>query len=366
MSRLSPAIRHRLVTEDEVAAAVLEVYPLARVEKFIQEIYWRRYWKSWLSLRPEVWTEFRTTLAELMRGGGGAVIARAEQGQMGNAVIDHFTRELVETGYLHNHARMWYAAWWVHEARLPWELGAELFYKYLLDGDPASNTLSWRWVAGIQTPGKTYLARRENLEKYLAPELLESLRGGLPGFENPAPLVAAGMAGTAVSRPELSQSPEVDPARPVGLWIHEDDLSPESSPAGAMEFQSILVTGDRTGWGEMNFQKPKCDWLASATGDAVERAGAHWKTEPILSITSSLAEELIRWARSNQLSQVVTIRPEVGLLGSGIISLSEILAVEGIRLVLIDRPRDLALRPLAIGGFFKFWEKMQKDRLWQI
>jgi deoxyribodipyrimidine photo-lyase len=83
-------------------------------------------------------------------------------------VIDYFVNELLNTGYLHNHARMWFAAWWVHEARLPWQCAAALFYRHLLDGDPASNTLSWRWVAGLQTPGKTSLARRSNLEKDLA------------------------------------------------------------------------------------------------------------------------------------------------------------------------------------------------------
>jgi deoxyribodipyrimidine photo-lyase len=76
VSRLSPAIRHRLLSEDEVAAAVLAAHPLAQVEKLVQEIYWRRYWKSWLSLRPGVWTDYRESLTEIDQNGGGEVIAR--------------------------------------------------------------------------------------------------------------------------------------------------------------------------------------------------------------------------------------------------------------------------------------------------
>ena len=81
------------------------------------------------------------------------------------AVMNGFARELVETGYLHNHSRMWFAGYWVHVARLPWQLGAKFFQDHLLDFDPASNTLSWRWVAGLQTPGKTYLPRRYKYRK---------------------------------------------------------------------------------------------------------------------------------------------------------------------------------------------------------
>ena len=61
---------------------------------------------------------------------------------------------------------MWFASIWIFTLNLPWQLGADFFMQHLLDGDPASNTLSWRWVAGIQTKGKNYLARKSNIEKY--------------------------------------------------------------------------------------------------------------------------------------------------------------------------------------------------------
>ncbi len=130
VSRLAPAIRHRLITEEEMVSAVLRVHPFGRVEKFIQEVYWRRYWKSWLALRPQVWSDFLRNLPEIQED---PAVRRIENSQSGNAVIDHFANELVTTGYLHNHARMWFAAWWVHEARLPWQHGAAFFFRHLLD-----------------------------------------------------------------------------------------------------------------------------------------------------------------------------------------------------------------------------------------
>jgi deoxyribodipyrimidine photo-lyase len=356
VSRLSPAIRHRLVTEDEVAAAVLAQFPLTRVEKFIQEIYWRRYWKAWLSLRPQVWTEFRENLAQL------AQHPSFEVGNSGNCIIDYFSRELVETGYLHNHARMWFAAWWIHEAHLPWELGAAFFHRHLLDGDPASNTLSWRWVAGLHTRGKTYLARRSNLETYLAPNLLEELVAGLPAFENPKPLTLSSTSSAAITAPDLVDFPMQNLGK-SGLWIHEEDLSPENSPLGALKFHKILVTGHRAAWDQEDFLETKRDWLRSALADAAQRASKTWNCEAHVDFPTDLAASLIGWARANDLSQIVTLRPEIGLLHDEMASLVSEFAAVGIHLALVERPRDLEMRSLATGGFFQFWEKMQKQGL---
>ncbi|MDA0768256.1 MAG: hypothetical protein O3A92_15715, partial [Verrucomicrobia bacterium] len=160
VSRISPAIRHGLLDIDECIAAVLTRYAPSTVEKFVQELLWRRYWKSWLSLRPGVWNDYRRDLAALQSAPEHSTTrqraARAAAGEGPVAIMNHFARELTTTGYLHNHARMWFAGWWIHLERLPWQLGADFFHRHLLDADPASNTLSWRWVAGLQTPGKTY------------------------------------------------------------------------------------------------------------------------------------------------------------------------------------------------------------------
>lgn len=170
VSRLSPAIRHRLVTEAEVVAAALAGHGPEAAEKFIQEVFWRSYWKGWLELRPSVWAAYRAALARHMQAlatNGGLRKAHAEacRGETGIACFDAWARELAETGYLHNHARMWFAAYVTHWLRVRWQAGARFFLEHLLDGDPASNNLSWQWVASTFSH-KPYYFNRENLERY--------------------------------------------------------------------------------------------------------------------------------------------------------------------------------------------------------
>jgi deoxyribodipyrimidine photo-lyase len=356
VSRLSPAIRHRLITEEEVVAAVRRVHSFSRVEKFIQEVYWRRYWKSWLSLRPEVWSDF---LRELDAIGENPAARRVEESRSGNRAIDYFANELVTTGYLHNHARMWFAAWWVHEARLPWQSGAAFFFRHLLDGDPASNTLSWRWVAGLQTPGKTYLARRGNLEKYLAPDLRDAFADGLAAFENPQALEPQSCAKPAVTR-RVFPPESLSPSLPTGLWIHEEDLAVETSPLGQRTFAAIAVTADVDGWNGHQFPSTKTQWISDALQDAATRAEGVWKVPVSVETRFPHTEALLRWAKSLKLEQVVALRPEVGPLHDSLPALRVALAKEGVRLALVDRPEDLRLRPFATGGFFQFWERLRK------
>ena len=87
-------------------------------------------------------------------------------GKTGIDCFDTWIEELRENNYLHNHSRMWFASIWIFTLGLPWQLGARLFMKHLLDGDASSNTLSWRWVAGMHTNKKPYLASKENIDKY--------------------------------------------------------------------------------------------------------------------------------------------------------------------------------------------------------
>ena len=153
VSRLSGHLRRRLVTEEEVISAVLGRHSFSSAEKFITEIYWRTYFKGWLEMRPSVWQQWLLDCANLPRT---SALAQACSGQTGLDCFDAWTDELKNSGYLHNHARMWFASIWIFTLGLPWQQGAEFFMKYLRDGDPASNTLGWRWVAGLQTKGKAY------------------------------------------------------------------------------------------------------------------------------------------------------------------------------------------------------------------
>ena len=187
VSTLSPWIRHRLVTEAEVIRAVRARHRFRAAEKFIQEVCWRTYWKGWLEMRPAVWAAYRAEvesgLAALDDDSGlRESWQSAVEGRTGIACFDAWAGELVSTGYLHNHARMWFASIWIFTLKLPWALGADFFLRHLLDGDPASNTLSWRWVAGLHTRGKTYLARPGNIETYTRGRFCPGMQAG-----NPAP-----------------------------------------------------------------------------------------------------------------------------------------------------------------------------------
>jgi deoxyribodipyrimidine photo-lyase len=357
VSRLSPAIRHRLITEQEVVGAVLRDHSFGRVQKFIQEVYWRRYWKSWIALRPQVWSDYLISLREM---DVSLVVRSIENAQSGNVVIDHFIRELVTTGYLHNHARMWFAAWWVHEARLPWQAGAAFFFSHLLDGDPASNTLSWRWVAGLQTPGKTYLARRSNLEKYLAPELVASLTNGLAAFENPQSLPPELVGISPMTRAD-GRVDTLTLSEGGGLWIHEEDLAAENSSLAKHAFSTVLVTADVDSWKNYAFTNQKIDWISAALHDACIRAEQHWQVSTKLETKVAHGDMILQWAKFHRLQQVVTLRPEVGPLNDSLPALHASLVDVGIRLILIDRPEDLQIRQFASGGFFQFWERVQKS-----
>ena len=163
VSCLSPYISHRLIDEYEISRKVLSKYPYQKVEKYIQEVYWRVYWKGWLELRPKVWSDFIEDLNIIEESKD---YHQAINGQSKIECFNDWVKEIKEYNYLHNHTRMWFASIWIFTLGLPWQKGAEFFMKYLLDGDAASNTLSWRWVAGLQTKGKHYLAQTWNINKF--------------------------------------------------------------------------------------------------------------------------------------------------------------------------------------------------------
>ena len=167
ISCLSPYITHGIISELEVIKKSLNRFSFSKNEKFIQEVLWRIYWKGWLELRPNVWTDYLNELKKTREEFNENInYKNAIQGRTDIECFNEWVNELKENNYLHNHARMWFASIWVFTLELPWQLGAEFFMEHLYDGDAASNTLGWRWVAGIQTPGKNYLASEWNIKKF--------------------------------------------------------------------------------------------------------------------------------------------------------------------------------------------------------
>ena len=163
VSLLSKYISHRVINEYDVIGSALSSYPLSKIEKYIQEVFWRIYWKGWLEHRPMVWSDY---LSYTYSDNNNTDYNNAIEGTTGIACFDSWVAELKDKNYLHNHTRMWFASIWIFTLNLPWQLGANFFMRHLFDGDSASNTLSWRWVAGLQTVGKHYLATASNISKY--------------------------------------------------------------------------------------------------------------------------------------------------------------------------------------------------------
>ncbi|EDZ60513.1 conserved hypothetical protein [Candidatus Pelagibacter sp. HTCC7211] len=167
ISCLSPYITHGIISELEVIDKSLKKFSFTKNEKFIQEVLWRVYWKGWLELRPNVWSDFLMELNNLRNEFKDKQnYLDAIEGKTDLECFNQWVNELKENNYLHNHTRMWFASIWIFTLELPWQLGAEFFMKHLYDGDAASNTLGWRWVAGIQTQGKHYLASEWNIKKF--------------------------------------------------------------------------------------------------------------------------------------------------------------------------------------------------------
>jgi len=263
---LSPYLRRRLVLEQEIVDTGRGAHGPA-AEKFVQEVFWRTYFKGHLETRPELWTAYQRLAAEghaRLADNSGLRLAygRAVAGRTGIDGFDDWARELTATNWLHNHARMWFASIWIFTLKLPWALGADFFMRHLLDGDPASNTLSWRWVAGLHTRGKPYAARAENIRRYTDGRYDPA---GLN--EDPAPLQEPD------SPPACALPPgDAPPAGNVALLLHLDDLHPESLPLGHSRVKRV---GGLLAHAEGAVDRVK-QFDHDAMADALARAAAHF------------------------------------------------------------------------------------------
>jgi len=345
VSVLSPYIRHRLVTEEEVVTAVLGRFSLSSAEKLVQEVFWRTYWKGWLEMRPGVWTDYRRgVLRSLDRlateGGLRRTWEAACSGETGIDAFDHWARELVGTGYLHNHARMWFASIWIFTLELPWELGADFFLRHLLDGDPASNTLSWRWVAGLQTPGKHYLARGANIAKYTEGRFNPGYRLNTqaPPLDGPPPPDRRPL-------PEGGRFPE---SGRTGLLLTEDDLFPSGVLRGRGVTATLLVSGAslrsplQTAPGVLAFTDGAFHDTAARHGDSLGDV-----TGPVPA--DEAAGLFDDWVSDNRLDAVVMPYAPVGPAADVLAPL----VADG-RITRILRDYDAECWPHAAAGFFRF------------
>ena len=354
VSVLSPYVRHRLVSEQEVLDAVLRQHSMPTAQKFVEEVFWRGYFKGWMEQHPAVWEDYRQAVSQQLRAleSDEAALdgyAAATEGRTGIECFDFWVRELIDTGYLHNHARMWFASIWVYTLQLPWPLGADFFLRHLLDGDPASNTLSWRWVCGLHTRGKTYLARVSNIANYTdnrfrpegqlaikAPPLVETRV--FPVQSIPAPQVLSGDEN-------------------FGLLVTEEDCSPEILLGDAKPLSVIgaLATRDRS---PLPVSQRVTDFATGAVADAVKRTSQAYGVNGSLRDAEDWGGMLIDWATQHHLTSIVTPYAPIGPVAERLAAARGLLERYGVRLLQLRRPYDSAVWPHAGKGYFKLRQQI--------
>lgn len=346
VSGLSPWISAGLLDPEEIIAAVRERYAASTVQKLVQEVCWRSSFAGWLAHRPSVWAA-----ASEPRAWPDPVsqrVAAATAGESGIAAFDAWAEELISTGYLHNHTRMWVASIWCHTLQLPWQAGAQWFLSHLLDGDPASNTCSWRWVAGLHTPGKSYVARAGNIARYtnqrvqVAADQLASQAAVIDG-PNPKP-----------QSPDLGISVAAVAAdtRPAIVVVHPCAVDPSRLPgAESWSVRAIVAGVPSQVTAALGWSDSVRAWRQAAVSDGSQRAAACWgapvedATDPIV-----LAERV-------GAQRIIAIDPGVGPVRSWLHDKAA--SQSAISIQRVVRPWDQALWPLAKGGFFGFWKRAE-------
>ena len=237
ISCLSPYITHGIISELELIKKSLNKFSFVKNEKFIQEILWRTYWKGWLELRPNVWTDYLSELKKIRNEyTDNTEYKNAIEGNTNIECFNEWVNELKEKNYLHNHARMWFASIWIFTLELPWQLGAEFFMKHLFDGDAAANTLGWRWVAGIQTPGKNYLASEWNIQKFTNNRFknIKLKENALPKISN---------RNYFASKLEFNNPQNLEEKN---LLIFENNLSFEVNDFNKQKFKKIILISNKS------------------------------------------------------------------------------------------------------------------------
>jgi hypothetical protein len=354
VSRLSPYLRRRLITETDLIAVILREHGAENGGKFLQEVLWRSYFKGWLERRPQVWHRYRDGLrtdlekldddTELRH-----TLERVEAGATNLEYMNAWAQELTDTGYLHNHARMWFASIWIFTLRLPWRLGADFFYRHLLDGDPASNTLSWRWVAGLHTRGKFHAAQAWNIAKFtdhrFAPdpadlaEVTEGLEAEEPdGLPELQPL-------------RKPQAP--DPDMPTALLITEEDCRPDDFPLDSLDICATATLAASALRSPRPVSGKVTEFEAAALADTAQRIAR--KAE---NLQAGDPSELARWAKAAGARQIAAPYVPVGPLRDWLNRAEPALADAGIALREWRRDWDALVWPHATAGYFKVKKKL--------
>ena len=346
VSALSPWIKHRLITQEEVLTQTLAHHSLSASMKFVQEVFWRSYFKGWMEQHPSVWHSYLNSLETALEALERDKLRKTDYdeaiaGRTGIDCFDHWCDELKETGYLHNHARMWFASIWIFTLRLPWELGADFFLNHLIDGDAAANTLSWRWVGGLHTKGKSYLARPSNIAQFT------------DGRFDPV----GQLSPTAEPLIEDMDHPYVPlslvqpmPQDEYVLLITSEDCQPESFTTGAQigVLGLLSATDPKQSTQVSVFEK-------GAVQDAISRSS---QTLATVATTQDWGAALIEAAQKAGTNRIITPWAAIGPIATQLDATKAALEKAGIHVHQQQRTYDTLTWPHATKGFFKLKKKI--------
>ncbi len=366
VTRLSPYLRHGVLTLAEVRDAALA--HAARPEdaaKLVQESAWRDYWQRlYAILGQRVWKDLEAPKTGLkIRQYGTELPQTLVEARTTLACMDAFSDQLQKTGYLHNHARMWVAAYVVHWLKIRWQAGAQWFLSHLLDGDPASNNLSWQWVASTFS-AKPYIFNRENLERYTAGQYCvqcsHNKQRSCP-FEasyedlsaNLFPKLSSQFVDSSPPTAPLPRSAELKPSPVVAgkplLWLHSDCLNPAWQQFQLHPEAAAMFVWDRDWISEAKISINRVVFLTECLAEMPARLEIR-----ISDTTRDAGRELVQVATTVGASHILAQRtPDPRLLE---------IAAECERqkpVVWVDPPQFAAPKPYDLRRFSRYWSKAQ-------
>ena len=338
VSNLSKYITHRIIDEQEVIQTAHSKFAYIKIEKFIQEVFWRTYWKGWLEMRPRVWTSYIEDLKQLEKQKDSVEYQQAISGKTSIECFNDWANELIKYNYLHNHARMWFASIWIFTLKLPWQLGADFFLKHLLDGDAASNTLSWRWVAGLQTKSKNYLATKFNINTFSAKkyEVLKLNDQASPLFE------------TTSFEIQPLHFDKVENDNSLFLLHNLDSNFLEKFQNkyqyyALLDFNSILES--------KNYSKQVLDFKASINEELTDQLKSNFNSDLVV----KNKEDLLKIVKDKNIKNIITPYINCGYEND---FMNEI--KKKIKITYLARDYDQFCYPFATKGFFAFKEQIPK------
>jgi deoxyribodipyrimidine photo-lyase len=368
ISGLSPYIRHGMISAVEVREHFQTAFAgrVEQIEEFLRQLAWRDFFEKVLA-----WYG-RGLDDDLEEPKHSAVRSNrlpldVLQGDTGLPCIDAMLRELFEQGYLHNHARLWFAAYLCHFRGVRWQEGARLFRQFLYDGDVASNSSSWQWVEGTFS-SKPYFMNKENIAKFSGGRWCKDCRVRCPFDADYASLQqrlfggsTAPLAGNATSLPaSLAEAPTESsrddsplPACPDLVWVHDAAMSWEDAALKANPAATVAFAFDRPALLIEPWAYHRLAFLLDGLDDLYE----HLPNPTKLVLVGDLAEQLAATARRTQAGTIhVSDHPNPWVVET----------VEKLRLshrVIVHPRPPFANFSEEPKRFSKYWEKVAKQVL---